>query len=474
VLFGGISLRVGQPVHRQGPPKQVLVVGAGLAGLSAAYELSVAGHHVKVLEAQDRPGGRVSTLREGFTQGLYAEAGAEYFYPTEPDYALSYINHFGLKVIPLQFATQNSIAYLNGTRVQWTPSRQTKWPLALTETEQELGLSGMRQKYVEPLLLKFQKGSNGDWPRDILLQLDDKTFMTVLKELGASDAAIALLRIVDWDFVGEGNDKTSAIELLGDRAKFYQFRRPFYSIEGGNDRLPRAFAAFLSPSIHYGAQVEKIEHSPSHVRLTFLQHGASQVTEADYLILAIPFSILRNLEVIPAFSPLKQQAIQQLPYTSVSRVYFQSTEKFWMKEGVSGLAVTDLPFSYFWDASWNQPSEKGILQGYATGAMARELTAMDEPTRNQVALGHIQHVYPGIANHLEATLWKIWDDDPWVLGGYSWYETGMMKTFFHHIPTPEGRVHFAGEHTAPCLLHATMQGALQSGIRVAEEINSIP
>ena len=467
-------MEVGKLVNRKKSPKRVLVVGAGLAGLAAAYELSQASHAVTVLEGQARPGGRVCTLREGFADGLYAEAGAEYFYPTEPDYALGYIHHFGLEAIPLKFSHHRSIAHLNGSRIMVDPSQATEWPLALTEKEQRLGLPGLRQHYVEPLLRKFQKGFDGDWPIDVLHQFDSTTFVKALKEAGASDAAIELLRIVDWDFVGEGNDQTSAIELLGDRAKFSQFRKPFYAIKGGNDLLPHRFAKDLSENIVYGAEVTRIEHDSHTVRVTYVQRGESCHAIADYLVLAIPFSVLRHLTVSPAFSIQKHRAIRDLSYSSVSRVYFQTKEKFWFKEGLSGLALTDLPFTYFWDSSWNQDGRKGMLQGYTTGSAARMLASLDESLRNQLALLEAQKIYPTLPDYLEGISWKCWDSDPWALGGYSWLRTGAISALFPYLAVSEGRVHFAGEHTAPCSLHATIQGALQSGIRVAQEINELP
>ncbi len=467
-------MNVGQLLPRNGSTKKVLVVGAGLAGLSAAFELSQAGHEVTVLEAQTRPGGRLATLREGFPEGLYAEAGAEYFYPADPDYALAYINHFGLSVTPLRSAQNVSIAHLNGNRVICDPSHATDWPLPLSRDEQQLGLSGMSQKYVEPLLRKFQKGFDGNWPRDVLTQFDGKTFVSALKEMGASDSAIELLRIMDWDWIGEGDEHTSAIELLGDRAKFSQFRRPFYAIQGGNDLLPQAFAHTLSGHIQFGAKVTKIEHARDKTYITYFQNGERQTLGGDYLILAIPFSVLRHLQVSPGFSPPKHKAIKELPYSSVSRVYFQTREKFWIGEGMSGMALTDRPFTYFWDASWNQHGTRGMLQGYTTGPAARQLAFMDESIRNRLAMDQAQKVYPKIFDFVEATSWKCWDSDPWALGGYSWYKPGTVGSLVPHLSTPEGRVHFAGEHTAPCSLHATIQGALESGIRAAREVHELP
>ena len=447
------------------------MIGAGLAGLAAAYELSEAGHKVTVLEAQSRPGGRVYTLREGFADGLYAEAGAEYFYPHEPDYAMSYIHPFGLQVLPLQLTGQAACGYFRGNCIRMELNKQIDWPLHLTPEEKKLGLSGMRQRYVCPSLQEFPSYPAGDWPKDLQDRYDSKTFVEVLREAGASDDAIDLLRLIDWDFIGEGASNTSAVELLGDRAKFGQFTRPFYSIQGGNDLLPKAFAQRLCDKIRYGSEVTRIEHFPQSVRAKYSQGGEPRLIAADYLVLAIPFTVLRHLEILPNFSIEKQRSIVGLPYTSVSRVYLQSREKFWIGEGLSGLALTDLPITYFWDSTWAQHGSRGILQGYATGSSARQIANMEDSGLIQLALQEAQKVNPKILNMFEGGISKCWDTDPWARGGYSWYKVGSLASIVPHLATPEGRVHFAGEHTAPFVLHATLQGALESGIRVAREIN---
>ena len=458
-------------IVRKGPPKTVLIVGAGLAGLSAAFELVEAGHDVTVLEARTRPGGRVLTLREGFSDGLYAEGGAEYFYPTDPDYAQSYIQRFGLKIVPLRVPQRMATGYFRERRIQWKHNDPVGWPFELTQEERDLGLAGMRERYIRPFLQKFSPDAKGNWPNDVITLLDSKTFVEALRESGASQGAIDLLRIIDWDFIGEGDPQTSATELLGDRAKFSQYAKPFYKIEGGNDRLPIALAQHLTRHIRYGAAVTGIRHSPHTVRVIFSQGGETRTLDGDHLILAIPFSVLRQVDISPQFSAAKHRAIAELPYSSVTRVYFQIREKFWQQEGLSGLAFTDGAFSYFWDSTWSQYGTRGILQGYVSGPNSRRLDALKLTDKTRFAIEEACKVYPGLPRLIEGTTWKCWDTDPWSLGGYSWYRTGTLQTIGGHLASTEGRVHFAGEHTASHTMHATLQGAIQSGIRAAHEVN---
>ena len=460
-----------QSLTPKATPKNIIVVGAGLAGLSAAFELSHGGHKVTVLETKSQPGGRVCTLRQPFSDGLYAELGGEYFYPTTPDFALAYIQYFGLEVLPLLVEGQTAITYLRNQRQNLSPHQTIPWPLELAPEEQELGSNGLRQRYLwEPHKKLFQTPS-ASWSYDLLDPYDAHSFTSLLKESGASPAAIELLRLLDFDFIGEEAEKTSALELIGDRAKFSQFRQPFYAINGGNDILPHRLAESLPVPVQYGTTAVKIEHSLEGITVEVVQHNTKRTVRGDYLILALPFSVLKHIPIVPELSPNKTQVIHSLPYSSVCRVYFQTGEKFWQKEGINGFGFTDLPINYFWESSWRQNTQKGILQAYASGITARAMAHMEDRKRKSFALDQAQKVFPNIHDHLELSVSHSWDEDVAANGGYSMYVPGTLKTVGTCIGKPEGRIHFAGEHTAPFHLHATMQGALESGIRAAKEVH---
>src|SRR5262245_60183722 len=138
-------------LERRGAPKKVIIIGAGLAGLSAAYELTQAGHDVAIFEARTRPGGRVHTLRDPFAEGLYAEAGATRI-PNHHHITLKYAELFGLTLDPFQPPDSPSVYYVRGKRVQATPGQRVEWPYDLTTEERALGVNGMRQKYIWSML----------------------------------------------------------------------------------------------------------------------------------------------------------------------------------------------------------------------------------------------------------------------------------------------------------------------------------
>jgi monoamine oxidase len=197
--------------------------------------------------------------------------------------------------------------------------------------------------------------------------------------------------------------------------------------------------------------------------------GPGYLFSGDRLVCAVPFSVLKSVRVSPRFSRQKQLAIEQLEYTSVARVYLQTRKRFWLDEGLSGNASTDLPVMLVSERSINQPGTRGIMESYMAGPQARRVTAMRNGERIRTTLEGMKLIYPNLPNYFEGGAAKCWDEDEWARGAYAWFRPGQMSALLPHIARAEGRIHFAGEHasTSP----GWMQGALESGNRVAREIS---
>lgn len=244
--------------------------------------------------------------------------------------------------------------------------------------------------------------------------------------------------------------------------------KKLYVIRGGSDTLPHAMAAKLDHRIRYGCAVVRIEQDDRGARVICSQSGANQTFTCQYVICAIPFSVLRNVKFSPPVSREKQKAIDQLGNTSVVRVFLQTRQRFWLEQGLSGAATTDLPMMTAYDKAFYQPGTRGLLEAYVAGARARRLAAMPPDERLSFTASQIEMVHPAIRTYLEGGSSFCWDNEQWSRGAYAWFRPGEMTSLLHHIASPEGRIHFAGDHTSPA--PGWMNGALQSGNRAAREV----
>lgn len=455
-------------IRRTGAAKKVIVIGAGLAGLSSAYELTQAGHEVTVLEARSRSGGRVWTLRDPFPEGLYAEAGATNVFNNH-EWTMKYVKLLGVALDPMGLPGGGApIFHIRGKRIVIKSGSPVEWPLELKPEEKGLSRAELWAKYVAPVVKELGDSEAAGWSTTSLKRYDSMSFAEFLRQQGASPGAVDILRLGLADQLGEGADAVSALNLLSEAAPRAVVKQLF-SIRGGSDALPRAFAARLGDRIHYGLPAYIIEHDSRGVRVVCRQGSKQRTFAADYLICAIPFATLKRVEVSPGFSPEKRRAIEELGNTSVTRVFLQTRKRFWLDEGLSGAATTDLPIVTTYDKAHYLPGKRGMLEAYLAGARARRLAELTPAERLDFTVNQMELILPAIREHYEGGASVCWDEDVWARGAYAWFKPGQMESLLPHIARPEGRVHFAGDHTSPW--PGWMNGALQSGARAAREVN---
>src|SRR5262245_24091757 len=182
-------------IGRAEASKKVIIIGAGLAGLSAAFELSRFGHEVTLLEARLRPGGRVYTLRGPFSDGMYAEAGAARI-PDNHHLTLKYIKLFGLTLDQFEPGNLAQVAYVRGRRIKIHAGEEAPLsglPGSFTPEERKGSLAGLWERYVMPVFKEMGNPAASGWPPDSLKKYDKVTFAEFLRQRGTSPDAIALM-----------------------------------------------------------------------------------------------------------------------------------------------------------------------------------------------------------------------------------------------------------------------------------------
>lgn len=450
-----------------GRPKKVIVVGAGLAGLSAAWELVQLGHDVTLLEARTRPGGRVHTLRSPFADGLYAEAGA-ISYSESSRHMVRYVKTFGLTGLPLG-PRGAPVYHFRGKRIVVKQGEKPRWPHELAAGEQGLTVIQLIQKYFT-VAEKLGDVGNPAWRPDAFQDWDKVTLAAWLKEQGASAAAIELLGNGVW--WGHGWSEVSALHRLVSDVGLFLMSERVSTIEGGTDLLAQAFAKALRERIWYGAPVREIERTADGVRVACEQRGTGHALNADRVICAAPAPAVRKIRFTPELPAAKRRILDGLEMSPVTRVYLQTRRRVWADRGEAGGASTDLPIGLVAEHPFVRGKEAGpraVLECHMKGAEALAAGKLDEEGRLALALREMEKVHPGFREQFEGGASYAWHLDPWAGGGYPAWKPGQMTAWLPELAKPEARLHFAGEHTS--WLSRTMEGALESGNRAAREVH---
>lgn len=456
-------LETGLP--RTHPPKRVIVVGAGMAGLVAAYELLRAGHDPLVLEAQQRVGGRIYTLREPFSDGLYAEAGAMRI-PRAHDLTMAYIEHFGLAVQPFTMDNPNGWIYLHGTKLRVKDVVANPAALGFEVAEHERGRthSELWGAALKPLLDRLAADPAGAWD-EIVREYDHYSTREFLEANNWSEAAIEMFGLLADQ---EALLNSSFLELLREEAGRYY--TDMVEIVGGMDHLPRAFLPALRDRIRFGARMVAVEQSPDAVTVHYQTAAGRFSVSGDAAILTVPFPVLRHVEALPEFSRGKQRAIRQLHYDASAKILLQFRRRFWEEvDGiVGGGTFTDLPIRVVYYPDHGQETGRGVLlASYTWSEDAQRWGSLSPADRISQALENLARIHPEAIASFEVGASKMWHDDEFAGGAFALFDPGQQTLLHDLILQPEGRIHFAGEHTSLC--HAWIQGAIESGLRAARE-----
>lgn len=449
-------------------PQNVLILGAGLAGLAAAWELDKAGHELTVLEARDRPGGRVSTLREPFPQGLYAEEGAAGYSETYTT-ALKYIEELGLEKEPFAMPERPVVHHFKGKRFVVTPGEPVDWPYEMTAEERELGPWGIVNKYIIETLPQEISQPEG-WTQSPLVEMDELSLEQYMTSMGASKGAIDLVQNTQW--FAAVPEETSGISMALSDFGLFMGGAPFL-LKGGNDKLPLAMAEKLKNNIRYGVEISAIDSTGDAVTVKGKEGGNNTSFEADYVICTLPATVMHKVQIEPALPEEKQLAFKNMPYLDITRTFLQMKEPFWLSKNLSGTAYSDLRTR---DISGHlneaDPSNNpAILQSFVAGPAATALAKMPEGKLVKGMLEDMEKIHPGANEYFQKSYVKAWSKDPYAMGAASWPAPGDVSKYLKLLQASHRRIHFAGEHTS--ILRSTMEGALRSGVRAAREVHAI-
>lgn len=450
--------------------KKVVVLGAGLAGLSAAWNLQKNGYDVVVLEAQDIPGGRVKTIRKPFKNGGYAEAGAVRIFNNH-HWTQKYLKLMGLesKLGAYDDDVGAHLWYLQGKRFV-TPAGD--WPLDGLTSQEKANPFAMIDAYWGPGFKAVGDPTRPDYPDASAKALDAYTLSEFFKKNGASDAWVKVLFATEGDF-----SRMSALGITAlEGAPNDGAHTKTFGLIGGNDQLPEALAAKLASSVKYNTEVRKLAHEADGVTVTVRNATGQHEIKADHCVCALPFPLLRRIEITPAFSTEKMEAIRLYDLVDLARVSMQTKTRFWRNDPLGALGGlnmigTDTSADRIWNTSVLQPDpQRGMLHAYMADRQAIDFARIPARDRLGHSLRTVSQFLPQLPAEVEASYVKVWSEDPWQLGAFASAKPNQFHWIWPAARKAEGRVHFGGEHTSVWMGY--MNGALESGERCAQEIIS--
>ncbi len=470
--------------------RKVVILGAGLAGMTTAYELGKLGYDCTVLEARSRAGGRVWTIRGGtteqeiggavqtcqFAQGLYVNGGAARI-PHHHQLTLHYCQELG---VPLElFNGNNEAAYLFNDKAQG--------PLASRRMRIKEYHNDMRG-YTTELLAKALDQHTLDQE---LTKEDVERLIDFLKNEGDLNTAHLYKGTNRRGYKphaepgagpnpGTSTDPYGLTDLL--RSGFMQ--PVFYNVGdyvyeqqttlmqpvGGMDAIPRALEKKLAGKIRFNAPVQQLRKTETGVTVVYLAAGRPTELVADFCVCTLPLPVLRNLDTNLS-GPVKRAA-DFVPYIKTGKIGLQFNRRFWEEDdGIyGGISRTNLDINQIWYPSFGFQSKKGVLIGYYNFySRAEAVGALSLPERQKLALAQGRNIHPQYDTAFDNSFSLAWHRIPYSEGGWATYDEATRRKYYPALLEPDGPVYFAGEHTT--YLTAWMAGAFTSARRTVEAIH---
>jgi monoamine oxidase len=461
---GGSGSSPVSPIPSTGGPR-VVVVGAGLAGLTAAYRLHQAGITPSVFEARDRVGGRCWTSRD-WKGGQVAEHGGE-FVDTRHVHLRVLVEELGLELDDLWstwLPGSTSLSFVDGEIVE--PRSEFRLMAAAIDEIVALAATGpIEAGAAPPEIVAFDEMSAADW---------------YAGDVGSPTTGLYRLwgqRLASWYGLDPG--RLGAGNLIDFYAIDYPGGDERYTVRGGNDQVPaRLLDRLPEGSVTFDAPLEAVRvRGDGRVELLF--GGVAAPVVADRAILAVPFTTLRRVDLDGAgFSDSMRSAIDELGMGTNSKVLMQFDRPFYTGFGdwSGSMNRGDEPILGTWESGSTDGADGlGLLTVYSGGHVGASYEANEPhaPAGERVAeetLAAIDEVVPGVASAFDGRAWlDSWVQDPWTEGSYAAFLPGQLTRYWGTLSRSQGSVHLAGEQTST-YSQGYLNGGVESGSRAAAEV----
>lgn len=438
------------------------IVGAGVAGLNCAYKLRKAGVPVKVFEAAGRTGGRMLTAKDIMAPGLTTEMGGE-FIDSGHEEMLALIREFKLGMWDFETLSgvKDEAFFFNGTHRTEAQVVREFIPLAekIAADADSLGEEvsyrdhGNGQKLDRTSIAEYLDviGARG-WIRDLL----EVAYVTEYGLEADEQSSLNLIMLI-------GTDTESGFEAFGESDERF-------TVKGGNQRVVDELAKRLDGAIEMRHRLTAITAKGRGYVLTFEAGGKAVDYTFDSVVLTIPFTMLREVDIRVPLPAVKRRAIAEIGYGTNAKVLAGFSRRRWRALGYGGNTLTDEPFQLCWDNAALQPGTAGGITFYSGGSRGVDAGRGTARDALQRYLPGFEKAYPGSRALLNGKVSRFhWPTNPFVKGAYSCYKPGQWTTIGGAEGESVGNLHFAGEHTSVDF-QGYMNGGAQSGADAAKAV----
>jgi len=422
-----------------GKKPKVIIIGAGFAGLSAAYHLHKKGIEFVILEARNRIGGRVFSHNIDPSENLVVELGAEWV-GNSHSRIQNLCNDFGLSLLNNQFDSHLIYRGKYFKNNEWDYSEDWK-------------------KKFHFLLENYKHLTTAD-----KIKLDKQDWWRYLVDNGCTGRDLDIRELLDSTDFGETIRSVSAFAALAEYAESSEKNEMDLKIKGGNSMLATKLAeAIGEEKIKTDHAVRMIVQDKAGVRVTCMN---GQTFIADKIICTAPTFAVKKIKWLPELPTDQLNAMNELQYARINKNPLLFKERFWKDESFD--LVTDQLPHYFYHATKNQPSKKGVLISYTIGEKAAVVSGQEDAWKAEMISQTLQPHFGDVKSLLETQANYYWGNDPYSYGSYAIYGKGQWFRVRPILSRSHVHTHFAGEHLADW--QGFMEGAINTGEDAAKKV----
>ena len=436
--------------------KNIAIIGAGIAGLNAAYQFKKLGLASTVYEASNRVGGRMFTLKNYFGENITTDIGGEFIDANHED-ILQLVKELNLEFYDLRTDTlQKETLYFDGK--------------AYTEKD----LTDALQPYINQLVKDITS-----IPEELTYKnaaqfehLDKQSIKEYLLALGINGWLYNFLDVLLNREYGMEIDEQSALNFLImlDKSGEFYGEHEIYKIKGGSQHLTDAIYNKVKDNIKLRHQLFEIKETNNQYELSFKSNNTTVNIKADFVILALPFSVLRKIKMEVPMPAEKRKCIDEFGYGNSSKYVMGFTNKPWRKQNRQGYTFTNENFGCGWDSTHMQSDEPSSFTVFGGGNFSDKIFQNKQKKLNAEFIPVLNKIYSGEDKAFTGKNIKLcWAKQPFTKAGYTSFKKGQYSTIAGWEAMPVGNIYFAGEHVSGPF-QGFMNGAAATGKIAAQQV----